>query len=98
MVETVFPTQLSLRIPPAKSLQRTRAKSMSATASATALPDADVATPLAARQLRIGLEHYGAGRTGEAIAAFQLGLASVGNESPGTVSVETISELHSKLG
>ena len=71
---------------------------MPATASATALPDADVATPLAARQLRIGLEHYGAGRTGEAIAAFQLGLASVGNESPGTVSVETISELHAKLG
>src|SRR3984957_6793341 len=71
---------------------------MPATAFAPDLPDADVAAPLAARQLRIGLEHYGAGRTGEAIAAFQLGLASVGNESSGTVSVETISELHSKLG
>jgi tetratricopeptide (TPR) repeat protein/glutathione synthase/RimK-type ligase-like ATP-grasp enzyme len=69
---------------------------MPATASANALPD--VVDPLAARQLRIGLEHYGAGRTEEAIAAFQLGLAAVGNESPGTVSVETISELHSKLG
>jgi tetratricopeptide (TPR) repeat protein len=69
---------------------------MPATASANALPD--VVGPLAARQLRIGLEHYGAGRTEEAIAAFQLGLAAVGNEAPGTVSVETISELHSKLG
>lgn len=71
---------------------------MPAIASAIALPDADAAAPLAARQLRIGLEYYGAGRTEEAIAAFQLGLAAVGNESPGTVSVETISELHSKLG
>ena len=69
---------------------------MSATASANALPD--LAGPLSARQLRIGLEHYGAGRTEEAIAAFQLGLAAVGNEAPGTVSVEIISELHSRLG
>ena len=69
---------------------------MPATASANDL--LDVVGPLTARQLRIGLEHYGAGRAEEAIAAFQLGLAAVGNEAPGTVSVETISELHSKLG
>ena len=69
---------------------------MPATASANASPD--VVGRLPARQLGIGLEHYGAGRTEQAIAAFQLGLAAVGNEPPGTVSVETISELHSKLG
>jgi tetratricopeptide (TPR) repeat protein len=71
---------------------------MPATAFAPDLPDADAAGPLAVRQLRIGLEHYGAGRTGDAIAAFQLGLAAVGNEPEGVVSVETISELHAKLG
>ena len=34
----------------------------------------------------------------EAIAAFQLGLAAVANELPGSISVETISELHARLG
>ena len=71
---------------------------MPATAFATSLPDADAVSSLAERQLRLGLEYYGAGRTEEAIAAFQLGLAAVENASPGTVSVETISELHSRLG
>jgi tetratricopeptide (TPR) repeat protein len=71
---------------------------MPAPAFAPQLPDADVAGPLAARQLRIGLEHYSAGRTEEAIAAFQLGLAAVMKEPPGSVSVEIISELHAKLG
>ena len=71
---------------------------MPATAFAPDLPDADAASPLAVRQLRIGLEHYAAGRTDEAIAALSTGLAAVGNEPPGSVSVETISELHAKLG
>jgi tetratricopeptide (TPR) repeat protein len=71
---------------------------MSATAFATAFPDTDVVGSLAARQLRLGLEHDGAGRTEEAIAAFQLGLAALENEASGTASVETISELHSRLG
>src|SRR3984957_12761331 len=84
MVESAFPLK--------------RAEIMPATAFAPDLPDAGAAGPLAVRQLRIGLEHYGAGRTEEAIAAFQLGLAAVGNEPAGVVSVETISELHAKLG
>src|ERR1700722_8981536 len=71
---------------------------MPATAFVTDSPDAGVVAPLAARQLRLGLEHYSAGRTEEAIAAFQHGLAAVENEPPGVESVETISELHAKLG
>jgi tetratricopeptide (TPR) repeat protein len=67
---------------------------MAANAFATTVPDADIA----ARQLRLGLEHHGAGRTDEAIAALQLGLAAVENEDPGAVSIETISQLHSGLG
>ena len=73
-------------------------KIMLATAFATDVPDADVVDPLAVRQLRIGLDYYGAGRTEAAIAAFQQGLAAAGNEPEGSVSVETISELHAKLG
>jgi tetratricopeptide (TPR) repeat protein len=70
---------------------------MPATASATPLPGADVAGTFAARQLRIGLDFYGAGQTEAAIAAFQLGLAAVDQESPGALSVEITSELHSRL-
>ncbi len=70
---------------------------MPATTFASSLPNTD-AGPLAERQLRLGMEHYGAGRIEEAIVAFQLGLAAVANEPPGGVSVETISELHSRLG
>ena len=84
MVEAAFPLK--------------RAEIMPATAFASHLPDVDAGGPLAARQLRIGIEHYSAGRTEQAIAAFQLGLAAVGNEPPGSVSVATISELHAKLG
>src|SRR3984957_18120551 len=71
---------------------------MPSTAFATHLPDADAAVTLAQRQLRIGIEHYNAGRIEEAISAFQLGLASVGNEAPDAVPVEIVSELHAKLG
>ena len=71
---------------------------MPSTAFAPHSPDADAAVTLAQRQLRIGVEHYSAGRTEEAISAFQLGLASVGNEAPDAVPVEIVSELHAKLG
>jgi tetratricopeptide (TPR) repeat protein len=71
---------------------------MPATASSTSLPDAGVVGSLTGRQLRLGLDYYRAGRIEEAIAAFQLGLAAIANEPPGAISVETISELHSKLG
>ena len=71
---------------------------MSASALAISVPDVEDAGSLPARQLRLGMDHYGSGRTEQAIAAFQLGLAAVGNASPGDVSTETISELHARLG
>jgi tetratricopeptide (TPR) repeat protein len=72
------------------------AQSMTATASATYPPDGD--DPFVVRQLRIGLAHYAAGAIKEAIAAYQLGLAAAEREPGGDGFVETISELHSKLG
>lgn len=68
------------------------------TALAASLPDAEPAGSRAEQQLRIGLQHRAAGRIEQAIAAYQCGLAVVGNEPPGCVSVETASELHSNFG
>ncbi len=69
---------------------------MTATASATHPRDDD--DSFVARQLRIGLEHYAAGAISAAIAAYQLGLAAAENDPAGRASVNTVSELHSKLG
>jgi tetratricopeptide (TPR) repeat protein len=71
---------------------------MPAAALATSLPDADIAGSLALRQLHTGIELRAAGSTDEAIAAFRRGLAIVGHAPPGSVSVETISGLHSNFG
>jgi tetratricopeptide (TPR) repeat protein len=71
---------------------------MTATASAAGLPDADIGVSFVARQLRIGLEYYTAGRIGDAIAAYQTGLAAAEKEPAGSVSVGTIADLHSHLG
>ena len=71
---------------------------MTATALATGLPDADIGVPFVARQLRIGLEYYTAGRIGEAMAAYQIGLAAAEKEPPGSVPVAIIADLHSHLG
>jgi tetratricopeptide (TPR) repeat protein len=71
---------------------------MTATALATALPDADIGASIVARQLRIGLEYYTAGKNDDAISAYQRGLTAAENEPPGTVSVGTIADLHSNLG
>jgi tetratricopeptide (TPR) repeat protein len=71
---------------------------MTATALATGLLDAEIAALFAARQLQIGMEYYAAGRIEQAIASYQRGLAAVENEPAGSVSVETIAGLHSKLG
>ena len=68
------------------------------TASAASLPDAEPAGSHAVRQLHIGLQHRAAGRIEQAIAAYQEGLAVIGNEPAGCVSIETVSELHSNLG
>jgi tetratricopeptide (TPR) repeat protein len=65
-----------------------------AAALATRPPEADIAGSFVAQQLRIGVEYYTAGRNDEAIAAFQGGLAAAEKEVP----VETMSELHAKLG
>jgi tetratricopeptide (TPR) repeat protein len=74
------------------------AQSMTATALATGLPDADIGVAFVARQLRIGLEHYAAGRIDDAIAAYQRGLTAAENEAPGSIPVGIISDLHSHLG
>ncbi|MEA2754506.1 MAG: hypothetical protein QOJ54_795, partial [Aliidongia sp.] len=71
---------------------------MMAPLSVARLPDIEFAGPDAVRQLQIGLKHYAAGRIKEAIEAYQRGLASVESEPPGTISVETVSGLHSNLG
>jgi tetratricopeptide (TPR) repeat protein len=71
---------------------------MTATALAASLPDAGMAVPFAKQQLRIGVGCYTAGRIGDAITAYQTGLAAAEKEPPGSVSVGTISELHSNLG
>jgi len=75
-----------------------KVQSMVATALAAAPSDADVADSPLTRQLRIGLQHYKAGRIGEAIEAYQGGLAAIANEPPGETSVEATSELHANLG
>ena len=72
---------------------------MTVTALASRLTDeADFAEPLVARQLRIGLEHYAAGRMDDAIAAYRRGLASAADEAHACIPVEIIADLHSKLG
>ena len=73
-------------------------QSMTATALAVRRPDGGTPDSSAARQLRIGLEYYTAGRIDEAIAAYRCGLAAVASEPSGCVPAETVSELHSKLG
>ena len=52
----------------------------------------------AAHWLRIGQEHYAAGRNDDAFAALQLGLAAVEAAPAGATPAGTIAELHSKLG
>ena len=64
---------------------------MTATALATGLPDADNGVSFVARQLRIGLEYYTAGRINDAIVAYQTGLAVAENEPPGSACVGSAS-------
>ena len=71
---------------------------MTAPASADRVPDADSAISFTAQQLRVGREHYAAGRIGDAMAAYQRGLAAVANGLPDSISAATVSELHSHLG
>ncbi len=68
------------------------------TATAASSLGAVPAGSSAAQWLRIGGEHYAAGRNDEAFAAFRLGLAAAEAQPAGTTAAETISELHSRLG
>jgi hypothetical protein len=61
-------------------------------------PEAGLKGKPAAQWLRLGQDHYAAGRNDDAFAAFQLGLAAVAAAPAGTSPVETTAELHSKLG
>ena len=69
-----------------------------AAAVATRLPEAGAAGSFIAQQLRIGVEYYTAGRNDEAIAALRSGLDAAEKETPGSVPVEILSELHAKFG
>src|ERR1700744_3494342 len=71
---------------------------MTAAALATSPGETDIAGSFIAQQLRAGLECSAAGRLEEAIAAYQRGLAAAENALPAEGPVETISELHSRLG
>jgi tetratricopeptide (TPR) repeat protein len=75
---------------------------MTASAMPASAPGAEPEETLkgtsAAHWLRLGQEHYAAGRHDEAFAAFQLGLATVEAQPAGSTPVETVAELHSKLG
>ncbi|SDT60594.1 tetratricopeptide repeat protein [Bradyrhizobium canariense] len=71
---------------------------MTAPAPAARAADTEQASPAGANWLRIGDEHYSAGRNDDAIAAYQCGLAAIAAAPAGSVPVETISELHSRLG
>ncbi len=68
---------------------------MQTSALAGASSDSDAGSP-AQQQLRAGVALFKEGKTADAIAAFQRGLAEA--EKAGTESVETMSDLYAKLG
>ena len=71
---------------------------MTASALAVSLQGAEPAGSAAAHWLRIGQDHYAAGRNDQAVAAFQLGLAAAEAQPAGSTPGETVADLHSKLG
>jgi tetratricopeptide (TPR) repeat protein len=71
---------------------------MTASALAASLQGAEPAGSSAAHWLRIGQDHYAAGRNDEAVAAFELGLAAAEAQPAGSTPIETVADLHSKLG
>jgi tetratricopeptide (TPR) repeat protein len=72
--------------------------SMTATLMPASASGAEAAGSSAAHWLRLGQEHYAAGRHDDAFAALQLGLAAVEAQPAGSTPVEITAELHSKLG
>lgn len=71
---------------------------MTAPALAADAAVTEQAASAAANWLRIGQEHYGAGRSADAIAAFRCGLAAVAAAPADSVPVKIASDLHSNLG
>ena len=71
---------------------------MTASALAPSLPGAEPAGASAVHWLRIGQDHYAAGRNDEAVTAFQLGLAAAEAQPAASTPIETVADLHSKLG
>ena len=69
----------------------------SSVSAAASLPGADP-TSSAELWLRIGQEHYAAGRTDEAISALQLGLTTAEAHPMEKTPPDTMAALHSKLG
>ncbi len=70
---------------------------MTATAMPASSTGSKPAGSSALHWLRIGQEHYAAGRNDDALVAFQLGLAAV-EARPADTPAQTIAELHTKLG
>lgn len=71
---------------------------MQATAFAGDPPEAQAAGSIARQQLHIDLELYSEGKAADAIAAFWHGLAAAEKAPSGAEPVETVSELHARLG
>ena len=76
--------------------------SMTASVMPASTPGAEAQETLkgtsATHWLRLGQEHYAAGRNDDAFAAFQLGLAAIEAAPAGSTPVETVADLYSKLG
>jgi tetratricopeptide (TPR) repeat protein len=71
---------------------------MSLSASAVRTPAHDSVDRAVARQLHAGQEYLAAGSIDDAIEAFQRGLAAVEPDAAAGASIETVPELHAKLG
>jgi tetratricopeptide (TPR) repeat protein len=70
---------------------------MLATSFAIAFPEIGVVGSHTAHHLRVGLKYCTAGKTGEALAAFQRGLAAAESEPSDPETHDTLVQLHEKL-
>ncbi|HEV7820493.1 MAG TPA: tetratricopeptide repeat protein, partial [Burkholderiales bacterium] len=66
--------------------------------SATAISESAHAEPIAARQLRVGVQYVAEGKIAEAISAYQRGLAAIGDQPGAEFDSAVTAELHFKLG
>ena len=70
---------------------------MLAASFAIAFPDIGIVGPIAAHYLRAGRKYDGVGKTKDAVAAFQRGLAAAEGESAGPELDATLTQLHEGL-